>query len=143
MRRCAVDGEVSERMEVDRQIALGPGSWSVWSYQDGDRGLLARVDTDGDGEVDTLVPTRGNFRAGMAPAQLGGPGGGGEIQYCPYESCHCAQVSTDPWEDPTGCEDDHLHCNEVWVDCCELVKRGLPTNSSEPVACAFEEGPIS
>jgi hypothetical protein len=34
---------------------------------------------------------------------------------CPYQSCHCAALDTDPqWnQSATGCAEDHLHC--IWT----------------------------
>jgi hypothetical protein len=125
-----VDGTVSERLEVKRRIELGPGTRSVWSYQDGDRGLLAKVDTDGDGEIDTLVPTRGNFRAGVSPAALNSAT---TSSLCPYRTCHCTEGSTDPFEDASHCT--HLHCQDVLVNCCELqLRTGISTWESEKAA---------
>lgn len=134
-----VGGTAAERLEVSRQVELGPGSWAEWAYQEAEAGTLARVDADGDGEVDTLVPARGNFRAGVAPVSLAG----GAL--CRYISCHCAERSVDPFESSRGCPDDHLHCTEVWVDCCELLEKGDPDyyNQEEAVFGCPVTAPVS
>src|SRR5262249_54494062 len=104
-----VSGKGGSR-ELYHHISMGPGSESVWSYA---KPVLAqpatvRVDTDGDGVPDTLLPGPSNFRAGVAPVIMsGGP--------CYRQSCHCDPNATDPNTPSTGC--DHLHCVTVQVAC--------------------------
>jgi hypothetical protein len=123
-----VHGNKSGRREVTRPIDLGPGTHSVWAYihlpryQPG-----VRVDTNGDGRPDTVLPPASNFLAGVSPAVLkeapplprlattaddpiACPAG-----QCPYRSCHCAAPDTNPpWnQSATGCAEDHLHC--IWT----------------------------
>jgi len=96
------------RRELVHTINLGPGSNSVWSFARPAvaRQGMVRVDTDGDGVPDTLVPAPSNFRAGVAPALFSSPG---TVSTC--QACHCSPDSTDPAQSAAGC--DHLHC--VWV----------------------------
>jgi hypothetical protein len=125
-----VGGDKSGRREVTRRIELGPGSRSVWAYVKAPQypaGL--KIDTNGDGQPDTVLPASSNFLAGVSPAVLKG----GELArphlavpaaasqaiampicpagQCPYQSCHCDPNSTDPHQSSSGC--DHLHC--IWV----------------------------
>ncbi|HSS48962.1 MAG TPA: hypothetical protein VLX28_08445 [Thermoanaerobaculia bacterium] len=138
-----VNGDKSGRREVARRIDLGPGSHSVWAYVNLPRYKQGvRVDTNGDGKPDMVLPASSNFLAGVSPALLksppplprlaasisgggtGGTGGGGTgggsgvscpAGQCPYQSCHCADLSSNPqWnQSATGCTDDHLHC--IWT----------------------------
>jgi hypothetical protein len=131
-----VNGDLSGRREVTRRIDLGPGTNSVWAYVNLPRYKQGvRVDTNGDGRPDTVLPAASNFLAGVSPAVLkrppalprlaatvpgGGTGGSDPVitcpdGQCPYQSCHCAAVDTNPvWnQSSTGCEDDHLHC--IWT----------------------------
>lgn len=125
-----VNGDKSGRREIVRRIDLGPGSNSVWAYVNLPRYKQGvQVDTNGDGRPDTALPASSNFLAGVAPAVLKAapplprltssastntiitcPEG-----QCPYQSCHCAAVDTNPqWnQSATGCADDHLHC--IWT----------------------------
>ncbi|HVS00771.1 MAG TPA: hypothetical protein VMW27_29395 [Thermoanaerobaculia bacterium] len=118
-----VDGKGAQR-ELTREVRLGPGSHSVWSYADKPRyaGPIF-IDTDGDGKPDTQV--RGSrFIAGQAPV----PGAVSFASWttystqpscptgtCPKQSCHCNpnEDSWDPNEDGDGCSNTHLHC--IWV----------------------------
>jgi hypothetical protein len=123
-----VDGDKSGRREVTRRIDLGPGSNSVWAYVNLPRYKQGvRVDTNGDGRPDTVLPAASNFLAGVAPAVLNAPPplprltstSNGYITcpdgQCPYQSCHCAALDTNPqWnQSATGCANDHLHC--IWT----------------------------
>jgi len=120
-----VNGDKSGRREVTRRIELGPGSRSVWAYVKAPQYPAGvKIDTNGDGQPDTVLPASSNFLAGVSPAVLKGedltrphlavpamavpvcPAG-----QCPYHSCHCDPNSTDPYQSSTGC--DHLHC--IWV----------------------------
>jgi hypothetical protein len=128
-----VSGDASGRRELTRRIDLGPGNHSVWAYVTEPRYAQGvRIDTNGDGRPDTLLPGPSNFRAGIEPAVLHGedlrsratpaamcyismscPAG-----QCPYQSCHCDPNATDPYHSSDGC--DHLHC--IWTcvtqSCC-------------------------
>jgi hypothetical protein len=121
-----VAGNKNPRRELSRQIKLGSADVAVWSstapaFHKGP----VRIDTNGDGEPDTLVPAASKgFVAGVAPmAQsdtVDGGGGGGDV-LCPYESCHCTEGSMNPFEPNYGCE--HLHCTTVYLtaaDCTQL-----------------------
>ncbi|MFY9824113.1 MAG: hypothetical protein WAM82_22240 [Thermoanaerobaculia bacterium] len=139
-----VNGDKSARREVTRKIDLGPGTHSVWAYLNLPRYKEGvRVDTKGNGRADTLLPPSSNFLAGVSPAVLKAApplpslatavGGGSPCPagQCPYQSCHCAAVDTNPpWnQSATGCAQDHLHC--IWT--C------APAGASGPnglVACA-------
>jgi hypothetical protein len=135
-----VGGDKSGRREVTRRIELGPGSRSVWAYVKAPQYPAGvKIDTNGDGQPDTVLPASSNFLAGVSPAVLKGedlarpqfavpaaavpvcPAG-----QCPYQSCHCDPNSTDPHQSSTGC--DHLHC--IWV-CVAGTGCGLqqPTQS--------------
>jgi len=96
------------RRELVHRINMGPGSNEVWSLVRPavNRQGTVRVDTDGDGIPDTLVPAPSNFRAGISPAAFSSPG---QVSTC--QVCHCDPNSTDPSQSAAGC--DHLHC--VWV----------------------------
>lgn len=124
-----VAGNSNPRRVLSRQVDLGSGSTSVWSASAPAKFAGAvQVDTDGDSRPDTFMPTPGKgFVAGVAPYAVTAGTGVVIVQpaRCLYLSCHCAEKSTDPWEDPTGCKDDHLHCTEVWVSCADLEERGL------------------
>jgi hypothetical protein len=122
-----VNGDQSGRRELTRRIDLGPANHSVWAYINVPRYKGAvRIDTNGDGRPDAVLPPASNFLAGVAPAVLKGdykptlrkaqdsgitcpPG------QCPYRACHCAALEDNPqWDQSsTGCEDDHLHC--IWT----------------------------
>src|ERR1700712_2234393 len=69
-----VNGDLSGRREVTRRIDLGPGSNSVWAYGNLPRYKQGvKVDTNGDGKADTILPASSNFLAGVAPALLKAP----------------------------------------------------------------------
>ncbi len=124
-----VQGDKSGRREVTRRIDLGPSTNSVWAYLNLPRYPLGvRVDTNGDGRPDAVLPPSSNFLAGVSPAVLkeapplprlasarsadpiACPAG-----QCPYRACHCAAPDTNPpWnQSATGCAQDHLHC--IWT----------------------------
>ena len=139
-----VNGDASGRREITRRIDLGPGNHSVWAYVNLPRYKQGvRVDTNGDGKADAVLPASSNFLAGVAPTVLKAPPplprlaasvSNGQVfepapapdpapapsincpaGQCPYYSCHCAAVDTNPqWnQSSTGCADDHLHC--IWT----------------------------
>jgi len=121
-----VNGNKSGRREVTRRIDLGPGTHSVWAYVNLPRYKQGvRVDTKGNGRPDTLLPPSSNFLAGVSPAVLKSPPPLPSLAaavsspcpagQCPYYSCHCAALDTNPqWnQSSTGCADDHLHC--IWT----------------------------
>src|SRR5262249_58235879 len=69
-----VDGNQNGRREVTRRIDLGPGTHSVWAYVNLPRYQQGvRVDTDGDGKPDVVLPASSNFLAGVSPALLKSP----------------------------------------------------------------------
>jgi hypothetical protein len=140
-----VNGDLSGRREVTRRIDLGPGSNSVWAYINLPRYKQGvRIDTDGDGKPDTVLPAASNFLAGVAPAVLKAAPplprltstSNGYITcpdgQCPYQSCHCADLSSNPqWnQTATGCTDDHLHC--IWT----CAPAGATSPDGTIVACA-------
>jgi len=98
---------------VSHRIDLGPGTHTAWSYQDPTavRQGRVRVDTDGDGAPDTVLPGPSNFAVGVAPAASGS-----EIGIDPNrdpcapenQACHCDPTSTNPDEPNELCV--HLHC---------------------------------
>ncbi|HSS78353.1 MAG TPA: hypothetical protein VLV54_16615 [Thermoanaerobaculia bacterium] len=126
-----VGSDKSGRRELTRRIELGPGSRSVWAYVKAPQYPSGvKIDTNGDGQPDTVLPASSNFLAGVSPAVLKGeparPRLVSSFQYdsavprcpvgqCPYQSCHCDPNSTDPHQPNTGC--DHLHCIWVCVTC--------------------------
>ncbi len=127
-----VDGNPSARREVTRRIDLGPSTYSAWAYVNLPRYQQGvRVDTNGDGKPDTVLPASSNFLAGVSPALLKSPpplprrtsfSSGTTTDtiacpagQCPYQACHCASPDTNPpWnQSATGCAQDHLHC--IWT----------------------------
>lgn len=123
-----VSGDKSGRREVTRRIDLGPGTHSVWAYLNLPRYKQGvRVDTNGDGRPDLVLPASSNFLAGVSPAVLKSPpplprlaSAAGDpspcpVNQCPYQSCHCAAPDTNPpWnQSATGCAQNHLHC--IWT----------------------------
>lgn len=109
-----------ERRELTNRVNLGPGSNSFWSYAKAAPHGPVRVDTNGDGTPDTLMPASSNFAAGVAPATTGIGTGTVQPAYCRYQSCHCAEFSTNPYEPNWYCE--HLHCVWVSVPCTHPVE---------------------
>jgi hypothetical protein len=122
-----VNGDPAGRrtLSLTRNVTLGPSSSAVWTYASAPRykGRIL-VDTDGDGQPDTLLPKASNFAAGIAPAASGQavtvtsctmgtnattcpPG------YCLHQACHCnaTQSTWNPYDPGTGCT--YLHC--LWV----------------------------
>jgi hypothetical protein len=150
-----VNGDPSGRREVTRRIDLGPGSNSVWAYVNLPRYKQGvRVDTNGDGRPDTVLPASSNFLAGVSPAVLKSPpplprlasttsGTTSTIAcpagQCPYQSCHCAALDTNPqWnQSSTGCAQDHLHC--IWT----CAPSGATGSNGLAVACTAVAEPIS
>lgn len=149
-----VDGNKSARREITRRLDLGPGTHSVWAYVNLPRYKQGvRVDTNGDGKADTALPASSNFLAGVSPAVLKAPPAlpklaaasatttdtiACPVGQCPYRSCHCAALDTNPqWnQSATGCADDHLHC--IWT----CAPSGA-TGPSGTVVCAATADPIS
>jgi hypothetical protein len=134
-----------ERRELVNRISLGPGSNSVWSYAKPAPHGPVRVDTNGDGTPDTLMPASSNFLAGVAPAQYqqqdeeadadSPDTGTAQPAYCRYESCHCAATSTNPYEPNGTCV--HLHCVWVSVPCnhpVEPIRPGTATDTTSGTA---------
>jgi hypothetical protein len=107
-----------ERRELTNRVSLGPGSNSFWSYAKAAPHGPVRVDTNGDGTPDALMPASSNFAAGVAPADV--VIGTAQPAYCRYQSCHCAELSTNPYEPNWYCE--HLHCVWTSVPCTHPVE---------------------
>ncbi|HVR97774.1 MAG TPA: hypothetical protein VMW27_14245 [Thermoanaerobaculia bacterium] len=123
-----VDGNKNAAREVTRHIELGPSNHSVWAYINLPRYPAGvRIDTNGDGRPDTVLPPSSNFLAGISPAVLketpplpqqaatsttpiSCP-----VGQCPYQSCHCTSPQSNPpptWNQPADtCA--HLHC--LWT----------------------------
>jgi len=129
-----VSGDQRGRREVTRRIDLGPGSHSVWAYvQAPQYPANVKIDTDGDGRPDTVLPASSNFVAGVSPAVLKGDAPARPhlaaslsqqiatprcpIGQCPYQSCHCNPTSTNPYEPNGSCDPTHLHCIWTCVTC--------------------------
>ena len=148
-----VDGNQSGRREVTRRIDLGPGTNSVWAYVNLPRYQQGvRVDTNGDGKPDAVLPASSNFLAGVSPAMLKSPpalprrastAGASDsvaiacpVGQCPYQSCHCADPSTNPpWnQSAAGC--DHLHC--IWT----CAPSGGRTSNGMAIECMAVEQPV-
>lgn len=111
-----------EPLRLYRDIRLGPGTNSVWATSDrlGTTawGKPVRVDTDGDGAADAILPGRSNFITGVLPAGTGGVQPDVSATTCKaceemIQTCHCSEYSTDPYESGLHCSASHLHC--VWV----------------------------
>jgi len=124
-----------DRREVANRVSLGPGSQSFWAYPTGIAKVAVKhtgtvkVDTNGDGVPDTLVPAPSNFLAGVDPHAVATA-----TALCKDTSCHCAKWSKDPYTPNWYC--DHLHCVEVYVDCdkpVDKVRYGpIPVDPSTP-----------
>jgi hypothetical protein len=138
-----VNGDKKARREVTRRIDLGPGTHSVWAYINLPRYKQGvRVDTKGDGRPDTVLPASSNFLAGVSPAVLkeapplpslaASAPSPCPVGQCPYYSCHCAALDTNPaWnQSATGCADDHLHC--IWT----CAPAGATAPNGTVVRCA-------
>jgi hypothetical protein len=112
-------------LSLIRNVTLGPSSSAVWTYASAPRykGRIL-VDTDGDGQPDTLLPQASNFIPGVAPASSGQPvtmtsctmgtnATSCPPGYCLHQACHCSgnQGTWDPYDPGTGC--GYLHC--LWV----------------------------
>jgi hypothetical protein len=148
-----VSGNLNGRREVTRRIDLGPGSNSVWAYVNLPRYKQGvKVDTDGDGRPETALPASSNFLAGVSSAvlkeapplpRLASKVSGSRTSsiscppgQCPYRSCHCAALDTNPqWnQSSTGCVADHLHC--IWTCAPASAVAGIGPGQSEDQACA-------
>ena len=147
-----VSGDPGGRREITRRIDLGPGSNSVWAYVNLPRYKQGvRVDTNGDGKPDTALPAASNFLAGVSPAVLKSPpplprlatAAGSPSPcpagQCPYQSCHCAALDTNPqWnQSSTGCADDHLHC--IWT--CAPSGATAPNGTAVRCLSSFTDTP--
>jgi hypothetical protein len=150
-----VNGDQSGRREITRRLDLGPGTHSVWAYVNLPRYKQGvRVDTNGDGRPDTVLPASSNFLAGVSPALLKAPpalprlaatASGSTFSaaiacpagQCPYQSCHCAALDTNPqWnQSSTGCAQDHLHC--IWT----CAPSGATGSNGMAVRCAVVADP--
>lgn len=113
-----VQGDKSARRELTHRVDLGPAAGSTWAYAAAPRYEgTPRIDTDGDGAPDTLLPRASNFLAGVPPVARASTGSGDSKAIagcgtgCPYQSCHCDPNSTNPYESGSGCS--HLHC--IWT----------------------------
>jgi hypothetical protein len=142
-----VNGDQSGRREVTRRIDLGPGTNSVWAYVNLPRYQQGvRVDTNGDGRPDTVLPASSNFLAGVSPAALKSPpplprlaAATADISQpiacpagqCPYRSCHCADPSTAQWnQSAAGC--DHLHCIWTCAPSSACIAQAQPVGPVQP-----------
>jgi len=122
-----VHGDKSARRELAHRVDLGPASNSVWAYTSKPRYQgTPRIDTNGDGTPDAVLPVASNFLAGVSPVANAAlyqpaprpipicPAG-----QCPHHSCHCNpnHDTWDPYDPGTGCDPAHLHCIWVCVPC--------------------------
>ena len=112
-----------EPLSVKQEIYLGPSPDSYWTTTDkvgvNAWGEPVKVDTDGDGVADSVMPEASNFAVGMgmtaeAAASIG-------IAWCPSTCCHCRPVWMIPppeWdEDGRFCHPSHLHCIQCMKPC--------------------------
>jgi hypothetical protein len=143
-----VAGNRNPRREMIRRIDLGPGTNSVWTYTVTPRYKgRVRIDTDGDGRTDSVLPAASNFLAGVSPATPAALASFSSVSsapiacpkgQCPRQSCHCNPDpdTWDPYAGGSGCEADHLHC--VWVcvsetdRICRSVAEPLPDDPAGP-----------
>jgi len=106
-----------EPLQIHRDIRLGPGTNSVWDTNDrlGTTawGEPVRVDTDGDGVADSVLPGTSSFVGSILPAGYAASVPACSGCYSQVQSCHCNPDSDDPGESSFGCSSSHLHC--VWV----------------------------
>lgn len=146
-----VNGDQSARREVTRRIELGPSNNSVWAYINVPRYQKeVRIDTNGDGRPDSLLPASSNFVAGVSsavlkeapplPRKAATTGTSTTITcpvgQCPYRACHCAALDTNPqWnQSATGCANDHLHC--IWTCAPAGATGGAMSLDGTATACA-------
>ncbi|MCP3959074.1 MAG: hypothetical protein GY719_14585 [bacterium] len=110
-----------EPLGVNQEIYLGPSPDSYWATTE-EVGVNAwgepvKVDTDGDGVADSVMPEASNFLVGMAMAAATSVVG----DWCPSRCCHCRPVRAEPppiWsEDGSFCDPDHLHCIDCMKPC--------------------------
>jgi hypothetical protein len=114
-----VQGDKSARRELAHRVDLGPAAGSTWAYATAPRYEgTPRLDTDGNGAPDTLLPRASNFLAGVPPVARAATGSGDfkaiagcGTGLCPHQSCHCDPTSTNPYQSGSGCS--HLHC--IWT----------------------------
>jgi hypothetical protein len=142
------NGDASGRRELVRRIDLGPETRSVWAYVRAPQYKTGvRIDTNGDGRPDTVLPASSNFLAGVSPAVLKGaaaqprlaasadspsigtatPIPACPVGQCPYQSCHCSLTSTNPYEPNGTCA--HLHCTWVCVPCTATYDQDHPVGT--------------
>ncbi len=151
-----VAGNPNPPVELLREVRLGPDKYAVWAWQDPGEHAAVKVDTDGDGTPNALLPQPSNFLAGVAPvASSSGRASGnswtlaaadGEVPVCPpglcpYQSCHCNpnEDDWDPADTDDGCDDDHRHCKWVCVS-PDFIPPGSPARCfvvDEPIDPAF------
>lgn len=139
-----VEGNANPRRELERRIDLGSGSVSIWSYVEPAVNRRVRVDTDGNGYADAVLPAASNFRVGLEPIlpaayavvpacyQWQLPPGGVDTSaappcpsgWCPRQTCHCNpnQATWNPCTDPNpSCASPHKHCTWICVRCPQPV----------------------
>lgn len=128
-----VQGNKSARRELTHRVDLGAAPNSVWAYTSTPRYQgTPRIDTNGDGTPDALLPVASNFLAGVsaianartpviddqpAPSPQPYPVPLCPRPLCPHQSCHCNPNpdTWDPYDPGTGCA--HLHCVWTCVSC--------------------------